>query len=412
MSSFIHFILFSSLLLSLASAQQSFRPRALLLPVSKDPKTQQFLTEINQRTPLVPTTLVVSLGGRQLWVDCYNNFISSSIRRPKCGAAQCALADADGCRNNICGASPENPVTRTVTYDDVVTDVVNIISTDGSRPGPVFTIPNFVSLCAPSSLLEELASDAVGSAGLGRTRVSLSSQLAARSSFKRQFAMCLPSSTSSNGVIIFGDVPYKFLPNVDASKILAFTPILTHPSGDLSAEYFIGVKKIKINGKVVPIATALLTIQNGGTQLTTGNPNTVMRTSIYNAVTSAFIKEAAAMNITRVASVAPFGACFDGKTVLGSRLGAKVPFIDLVLQNEKVVWTITGSNSMVEVGNNVLCLGFVDGGKDPRIPIIIGTHQLEDNVLQFDLATSRLGFSNTLLARQTTCANFNFTLTA
>ncbi|KAL1825928.1 hypothetical protein ACET3Z_012706 [Daucus carota] len=136
-----------------------------------------------------------------------------------------------------------------------------------------------------------------------------------------------------------------------------------------------------------------------------------MRTSIYNAVTSAFINEAAAMNISRVASVAPFGACFDEKTVTGSRLGAKVPSIDLVLQNENVVWTITGSNSMVRVGNNVLCLGFVDGGEDPRIPIIIGTHQLEDNVLQFDLATSRLGFSNTLLARQTTCSNFNFTST-
>lgn len=411
MSYFIHFILFSSVLLSISSAQQAFRPRALLLPVSKDPKTQQFLTEINQRTPLVSKTLVVSLGGRQLWVDCYNNFISSSIRRPKCGAAECALANADGCRNNICGAGPENPVTRTVTYDDVVTDVVNLVSTDGSTPGPAVTIRNFVSLCAPSSLLEELARDAVGSAGLGRTRVSLSSQLAAKSGFKRQFAMCLPS-TSSNGVIVFGDVSYKFLPNVDASKLLTFTPILTHPSPDLSPEYFIGVRKIKVNGKIVPINTALLTIQNGGTQLTTGNPYTVMRASIYNAVTAAFVTEAAAMNITRVASVAPFGACFDAKTVLGSRLGAKVPYIELVLQNENVVWTITGSNSMVEVGNNVLCLGFVDGGDDPRIPMIIGTHLLENNVLQFDLATSRLGFSNTLLARQTTCSNFNFTSTA
>ncbi|KAL1812226.1 hypothetical protein ACET3Z_022291 [Daucus carota] len=412
MSNFIHFILLSSLLLSLSSAQQSLRPRALLLPVSKDPETQQFLTEISQRTPLVPTTLVVSLGGRQLWVDCYNNFNSSSISRPKCGAAQCSLADSDGCRNNICGADPENPVTRTITYDDVVSDIVTITSTDGSRPGPVFTIRDFVSLCAPSSLLEELASNAVGSAGLGRTRVSLSSQLAARSSFKRQFAMCLPSSTTANGVIIFGDVSYKFLPNIDATKFLKFTPILNHPSPDKSAEYFIGVKKIKINGKAVPINYSLLTIQNGGTQLTTGNPNTVMRTSIYNAMTAAFINEAAAMNITRVASVAPFGACFDGKTVAGSRLGAKVPVIDLVLQNENIVWTITGSNSMVQAGNNVLCLGFVDGGKDPRIPIIIGTHQLEDNVLQFDLATSRLGFSNTLLARQTKCSNFNFTSTA
>lgn len=44
--------------------------------------------------------------------------------------------------------------------------------------------------------------------------------------------------------------------------------------------------------------------------------------------------------------------------------------------------------------------------------IVIGGHQIEDNLLQFDLATSRLGFSSSLLFRQTTCANFNFTSVA
>jgi hypothetical protein len=51
----------------------------------------------------------------------------------------------------------------------------------------------------------------------------------------------------------------------------------------------------------------------------------------------------------------------------------------------------------------------VDGGVNPRTSIVIGGHQLEDNLLQFDLAASRLGFSSSLLFRQTTCANFNFT---
>lgn len=36
----------------------------------------------------------------------------------------------------------------------------------------------------------------------------------------------------------------------------------------------------------------------------------------------------------------------------------------------------------------------------------------EDNLLQIDLAASKLGFSSSLLFRQTTCSNFNFTAIA
>ncbi|KAH9765255.1 hypothetical protein KPL70_001805 [Citrus sinensis] len=76
----------------------------------------------------------------------------------------------------------------------------------------------------------------------------------------------------------------------------------------------------------------------------------------------------------------------------------------------KVLWSILGANSIVQVGNddNVSCLGFVDGGA-PRTSIVIGGYQLENNLLQFDLASSRLGFSNSLLLRRTFCSNFKFT---
>ncbi|KHN18889.1 Basic 7S globulin [Glycine soja] len=68
---------------------------------------------------------------------------------------------------------------------------------------------------------------------------------------------------------------------------------------------------------------------------------------------------------------------------------------------------------MVSVSDDkVLCLGFVNGGENPRTSIVIGGYQLEDNLLQFDLATSRLGFSSLLYGSRTTCANFNFTSAA
>ncbi|KAK8618927.1 hypothetical protein V6N13_132904 [Hibiscus sabdariffa] len=138
-------------------------------------------------------------------------------------------------------------------------------------------------------------------------------------------------------------------------------------------------------------------------------PYTVMQTSIYKAVLKAFTKELP--KALRVRPVAPFGACFNSKGIGISRLGPGVPIIDLDLPN-KVVWRIFGFNSMVKVKEDVLCLGFVDGGLEATTSIVIGGHQLEDNLLQFDLAASRLGFSSSLLFRQTTCANFNFTSTA
>ncbi|CAK9151054.1 unnamed protein product [Ilex paraguariensis] len=433
MASTIQFLLLSSLLffVSLSSAQSSFRPSALVLSVSKDASTLQYLTRINQRTPLVPVTLVVDLGGQILWVDCESNYVSSTYRPVRCRSAQCSLARANGCgdcfsgprpgcNNNTCGVSPDNSITHTATGGELAEDVVSISSTNGSNPGPVVTVTRFLFSCAPTFLLEGLATGAMGMAGLGRTRVALPSQFAAAFSFHRKFAICLSSSTTSNGVIFFGDGPYNLLPNIDASQSLTYTPLYINPvstassftQGEPSAEYFVGVKSIKIRDRVISSNTSLLSIDsegNGGTKISTVNPYTVMETSIFKVFTEAYIKEAAAMNITRVASVAPFEVCFSSSNVLSTRVGPAVPYIELVLQSESVVWTITGSNSMVQVRDNVLCLGFINGGSNPRTSIVIGGYQLEDNLLQFDLATSRLGFSSTLLGRRTTCANFNFT---
>ncbi|XAR61219.1 Nepenthesin [Bertholletia excelsa] len=434
MASTLHFLLFSILLtFSLSSAQTSFRPDALVLPVSKDAATLQYLTRIQQRTPFVPVTLVVDLGGRFLWVDCESNYTSSTYQPVRCRSAQCSLANANGCgdcfsapkpgcNNNTCGVSPENPFTRTSTGGELATDVVSVNSSDGSNPGRVVSVRRFLFSCAPTSLLQGLAAGATGMAGLGQTRIAFPSQFASAFSFHRKFAICLSSSASSNGVIFFGESPYKFLPNVDVSS-LTYTPLFINPvstagtstQGEPSAEYFIGVKSIKVDNKTLTLNQSLLTIDEngfGGTKISTVVPYTVLESSIYKALTDAYISTAAAWNISRVAAVAPFGVCFSFQGVGSTRVGPAVPYIYLVLQSESVQYIITGSNSMVFVSDDVMCLGFVDGGSNPRTSIVIGGYQIEDNLVQFDLATSRLGFSGTLLGRSTTCANFNFTSTA
>ncbi|PIN06395.1 Aspartyl protease [Handroanthus impetiginosus] len=422
------------LLISFCHAQSSFRPDALVLPVRKDASTQQYVTRINQRTPLVPVNLVVHLGGQFLWVDCENNYVSSSYRPVRCRSAQCSLAGSSGCgdcfngprpgcNNNTCGVFPDNPFTRTATGGELAEDIVSVQSTDGSNPGRSVTVPRFIFSCAPTFLLQGLASGATGLAGLGRARIAFPSQFASAFSFRRKFAVCLSSSTSSNGVIFFGDGPYNFLPNIEVSQSLRFTPLFINPvstaaassQGEPSTEYFIRVNSIRINNNPITINNTLLTIDsqgNGGTKISTVNTYTLLESSIYREFTAAYIREAAARNISRVAGVAPFDVCFSSQNVGSTRVGPAVPFIDLVLQGQNAVWTITGSNSMVQANDNVLCLGFLDGGSNPRTSIVIGGYQFEDNLLQFDLAASRMGFSSTLLGRSTTCANFNFTSNA
>ena len=63
-------------------------------------------------------------------------------------------------------------------------------------------------------------------------------------------------------------------------------------------------------------------------------------------------------------------ACFSTKNVGVTRLGYAVPEIQLVLHSKDVVWRIFGANSMVSVSDDVICLGFVDGGVNPGASVV------------------------------------------
>ncbi|KAA0049392.1 hypothetical protein IC582_012731 [Cucumis melo] len=409
------------LLFSISIAATSFTPRSLVLPVIKHPSLQ-YIIQIHQRTPLVPVNLTVDLGGRFMWVDCDRGYVSSSYKPARCRSAQCYLAKSiscgkcylpphPGCNNHTCHLPAENTVIQLSSSGEVTSDVVSVSSTNDFNPTRALSVHNFLFVCSSTFLLEGLAGGVTGMAGFGRTRISLPSQFAAAFSFNRKFTVCLSGSTRFPGVIFSGYGPYHFLPNTDLTNSLTYTPLFINPlgfAGEKSSEYFIGVKSIEFNSKTVPLNTTLLKIDrngNGGTKISTVNPYTVLEPSIYNALVKTFTTELG--NIPRVDAVAPFEVCYSSKSFGSTELGPGVASIDLILQNKKVIWRMFGANSMVLVNDEVLCLGFVDGGVEAKTAVVIGAHQIEDNLLEFDLATSRLGFSSTLLGRNTNCANFN-----
>ncbi|KAL6191122.1 hypothetical protein ACLB2K_037514 [Fragaria x ananassa] len=343
-SSFLYLALFSSLVFFIATpslAKTSF--------LAKHSPAHQYLTSIKQRTPLVLVRLTLDLG----------DYVSSTYKPARCNSAQCFLANSKacttecnssprlGCNNNTCSVLPKNSVIPTADNGgEVGQDVVSLHSTNCSNPNTLVSIPNFLFASTETFLLDRLASGVKGMAGLGRANIGLPSLFASAFSFKRKFAIFLPSSTKSYGAVFFGDGPYNLVPGIDISTSLTYTPLLlnlvstasAYFEGDANTKYFINVTPIKINDKVVTsFNTSLLTIDENGygdMKISTVHPYTVLETSIYNAVVNAFMSELS--DVPRVTAITPFGACFNSTAIVSTRASLVVPTIDLVLQSESV----------------------------------------------------------------------------
>ncbi|XP_024967328.1 basic 7S globulin-like [Cynara cardunculus var. scolymus] len=436
--SFLHFTLFVFVFIFFHSFNLiDSSSTAFVAPVEKDESTELYIISIFIRTPLQSADLILDLGGKLSWIDCTTGVYTSTTHHYiPCGTdlcdsigsiacSNCFRPSGPGCHNNSCGLFPENPVIRNSILAQALVDSAALTSTDGRSPGQLGVVPNFVLSCSDDSLLQGLPKGVSGLAGLGRSNVSLPAQVSSVYASPNIFALCLPNPSSPlPGSAFFNFAgPYYFSPGIDLSSHLVYTPLILNPVGftmitynrQPSDEYFIGVTSIAVNGKPVEFNHNLLKIDGngfGGTRLSTVTPYTVLETSIYKAFTKAFINESAALNLTETDPVDPFDVCYAACDVLSTRLGPAFPTIDLVMHSDDVFWRIFGANSMVKVATengDRWCLGFVNGGDDPRTSVVIGGHQMEDNLLQFDLVSERLGFSSSVLVHNTNCAGFNFT---
>ncbi|CAH9122239.1 unnamed protein product [Cuscuta epithymum] len=381
----------------LSLAQRPFFPRAIILPVTKDLPTSQYVTQIQigHSNNFDPLKLVVDLGGPFLWADS----ASSSQGSIPCGSLKCSMANpSGGCTSKeICGLLFENPISKMAGSGILKEDSIALefIADEPKASSFLSYVPDFLFSSVPSLFLQGLGSGVNGVLGLGNSRVSLTSQLAnAYGGIPRKFSLCL---SSSNGAIISGDILQH---NDDVSRSMVYTPLV---SGQNGLEYYINVKSIKINDKRLDLNGSLLFLDEegvgGGTKISTVVPYTTMKTKIYNEFLESFLEAAAASKLTRVHSVGPFEVCF--KDVVGW----DAPKVEFVLQSEMVKWRIMNAMVKMSSDDGVMCLGILDGGQAQIASIVIGGYQLEDNLLDFNLGTSMLGF--TPLMPETTCSHFS-----
>ncbi|XP_047962016.1 probable aspartic proteinase GIP2 [Salvia hispanica] len=432
MASYHTFSIFiaSSLLIlsSFSNAKTPPKPKAFTFPIWKDDTTNQYYTKIQFGSNVTTLNVGVDLGGKLLWFNSPEYFSAADSFRPtRCGTKQCKIADGIGCvfcflsppaprcTNNTCSDYALNPFTGTEDYSGIGTDVLRVGSTRGTQ----YKVNNFPFKYAHDALLEGLATNLAGLIGLARTRVSLPAHLSSAFKIREKFMLCLPSS-GGNGSMIIGQTAYT-KPFQQISESMWTTPLLRNPVstsgnelvGNLSIQYFIGVKSIRVGETPLVLNKTLLSINKrtgeGGTSIRTVRAYTSLHKSIHAALVNEFVKAAAAKNIKRVASVAPFGACFDSKTISSTEAGPDVPIIDFVLQSKSVYWRFYGWNTMVRAGEGVMCLALVEGQPNlsgPTTSIVVGGYQMENHLLEFDVAAEKLGFSSSLLLRDTSCNQF------
>ncbi|KAK9078456.1 hypothetical protein SSX86_002513 [Deinandra increscens subsp. villosa] len=299
-----------------------------------------------------------------------------------------------------CPINVMNPFTKSCSQALLNYDNLIVSTTNGRNPFSAFVVSTLNAACAPSSSFKLFPANVTGVMALSSSPYAF--QTFFNQAAKRILALCLPSSNNSSapGALFYGDGPYYFLPhsNFDITRFLSYTPLLKHPD---SFGYFIGINAIVIKGRSIEIP------MNATTRLSTTKAYTTLRTDIYTRVVKRFSKVTKRIPLAK--PVAPFSLCFRTLITNGTRVGLKVPDIGFSLQDGKT-WTVSTANSIKQVKKHVACLAFVDGGAtSDEDAIVIGTFQFEDNLVVFDLENLRFGFSSSLLRRQTSCANFNFT---
>ncbi|KAL0348804.1 UNVERIFIED_CONTAM: putative aspartic proteinase GIP2 [Sesamum angustifolium] len=373
-SSHCAILFFLAILISASNAQNG-----LILPIRRDAKTSQFYTTVELGSNRAALTPIIDLGAQFSWFQC-DNYVSSTYSLSHVIHGNGVLI-SEGFGEDTLYAKNQQPV------------------------------PEYIFSCMESRFMEGLASGANGLVGLARTEISLHKQVANKFNLPDRFSICFPSS--GLGKLSIGGPSSSTLSTI--SKLLKATPLIVNPVstapaftvGDPSDEYFIDVKSIRVGGETLPVKNSYFSIDKdgvGGTKISTIQNFTAVHNSIYKPLARAFTKAAADMKIRSVAAVEPFRACFSSDSISRTPAGPSVPTVDLVLPGNDIYWRISGANAVVEVNQRTTCLAFVDGGSSPRTSVVIGAHQLEDNFLEFDLVSSQLKFSSSLLVQNQSCS--------
>uniref|UniRef100_A0A1J3IW46 Basic 7S globulin 2 n=1 Tax=Noccaea caerulescens TaxID=107243 RepID=A0A1J3IW46_NOCCA len=375
-----------------------------LLPITKHEPTKQFYTTINIGSAAKsPVNLLLDLGTNLTWLDCRKIKSLSSLRLVTCQSSTCKSIPGNGCDGKSCLYRQPNPLGKIpVVTGRVVQDSASISTTDGGKFLSKVSVRPFTFSCAEEKHFQGLSFPVAGVMALSPGKFPFWRQVTTAFNVIPKFSLCLPSS--GTGHFYIAGVHYLIPPFNGPSGHpipMTLTPLKNIDSGN----YIISVTSIYVDGIPLSLKPNLL---DGGAKLSTVVPYTVVHTDIYNALAYSFTLKAKAMGLYEAGRSGPFKDCFDLGGTDRAGAGLQVPVIEFGLPGRagEVKWKFHGKNTVVYVMETVVCLAFVDGGKRPNDLMLIGTHQLQDYMVEFDFSTTLLAFSDSLLLHNTSCSSW------
>ncbi|XP_074337788.1 putative aspartic proteinase GIP2 [Apium graveolens] len=383
-----------------------------------------------------------------------------NIKNAGCMICFGTIPRTPGCTIGACAISSVNGYTSLSSGQSLGEDFIYVVKTDGRSVGSTYKSPEpiFPFTCSDADMLSGLSNETKGMAGLGNGITSLHKQLSLQFKIPHKFAICLPSTSEyapghmfiGGGAILFSTICVDHrlvsfnnsllsigkdawggtaLSTTTTFTILRDSIYEALVSAFTKAAAFRKMKRVESvapfracyesksvarsqTGPVVPYIDIGLA---GNTHWRFYGANSMVSVNkdilclafvgapvLYTVFVSAFTEAAAHRKMKRVDG--PFDVCFNATNIQKRKIGPAVPHIDIGLAGGKNEWRLYGANSMVSVNEELLCLAFVDGGSLPRTSVVIGGLQLENYLIEFDLISSKVGISSSLLTRNTTCS--------
>ncbi|CAN6196384.1 unnamed protein product [Urochloa humidicola] len=337
--------------------------------------TGNYIVSVGLGTPKKDFAVVFDTGSDLSWVqckpcrDCYEQqdplfdpSQSSTYAFVPCGDAHCRGLDSSTCASG-------NKCRYEVVYGDQSQTDGNLVRdtlTLGSSPSDA--LRGFVFGCGDDD--SGLFGKADGLVGLGRARVSLASQAAAK--YGAGFSYCLPSSPDAAGYLSLGAA---------APPNARFTAMVARR--DTPSFYYLDLVGIKVAGRMVRVPQAVFAAP--GTVIDSGTVITRLPDTAYRALRSAFVR-GMGRRYKRAPALSILDTCYDftGHTTV------QIPSVELAFAGGAAV-PLDFSGVLYVAKVSQACLAFASNGDDTSIGILGNTQQKTFAVV-YDVADQKIGF--------------------
>ncbi|WCJ30443.1 Eukaryotic aspartyl protease family protein [Euphorbia peplus] len=338
-----------------------------------------YIVNVGIGTPKKDLSLIFDTGSDLTWTQCqpcvkscyqqkepiFDPTTSNTYTNITCGTALCnSLASATGntfnCASTTCVYG--------IQYGDSSFSV-GFFGKEKLTLTPTDTFNSFYFGCGQNN--QGLFGGAAGLLGLGRDKLSLPSQTAAK--YKKLFSYCLPSSASTTGFLTFGGSP---------SKSVKFTPLSSLSIG--TSFYALDFTGISVGGQKLAISPTVFS--TAGSIIDSGTVITRLPPAAYSALSAAFKKLMTKYPSAPALSI--LDTCYD----FSKYSTISVPKIGLFFSGGVEV-DIDATGILYVNDPTQVCLAFAGNGDASDVAIIGNTQQKTLEVV-YDGALGKVGFAS------------------